>query len=63
MEWYLMQIFSDGYSSKVFVNGEKVAETEHLKYPCEGIVGFQQHTPNGFIQYRGAKIKMSLPID
>jgi len=58
LEWYLMQIFSNGKSVKVFVNGEKVAETDKLKTPFGGIIGFQQHTPNGFIQYRGARIKM-----
>jgi len=57
MEWYLMQIFSDGHNVKVFVNGEKVAETNDLKEPLGGRIGFQQHTPNGYIQYRGARIK------
>lgn len=58
MEWYLMQIFSNGKNVTVFVNGERVAETDKLKTPLGGIIGFQQHTPNGFIQYRGARIKM-----
>jgi hypothetical protein len=63
MEWYLIQIFSSGKSVKVFVNGEKVAETDNLQKPLGGNIGFQQHTPNGYIQYRGARIKMSLPIN
>ncbi len=57
LEWYLIQIFSSGKSAKVFVNGEKVAESDSLEYPFEGLIGFQQHTPDGFIQYRGARIK------
>jgi hypothetical protein len=58
LEWYLIQIFSEGKNVKVFVNGEMVAETDALNTPLSGIIGFQQHTPNGFIQYRGARIKM-----
>ncbi len=57
MEWYLMQIYSNGKNVKVFINGEKVAETNKLKKPLGGKIGFQQHTPNGYIQYRGARIK------
>jgi hypothetical protein len=57
MEWYLIQIYSNDKSAKVFVNGEKVAETGKLTTPLGGIIGFQQHTPNGYIQYRGARIK------
>ena len=57
MEWYLLQIFSSDKSVKVFVNGEKVAETDNLKNPLGGKIGFQQHTPNGYIQYRGARIR------
>jgi len=57
MEWYLIQIFSKGKSVKVFVNGEKVAETDNLPKPPGGIIGFQQHTPNGYIQYRDARIR------
>ncbi len=58
LEWYLIQIFSEGKNVRVYVNGEKVAETGQLKTPLGGIVGFQQHTPGGFIQYRNARIKM-----
>lgn len=57
-EWFLIQVFSKGKKVRVFVNGEKVAETGKLKFPLGGIIGFQQHTPGGFIQYRGARIKM-----
>jgi len=57
MEWYLIQIYSNDKSAKVFVNGEKVAETGKLTTPLGGIIGFQQHTPNGYIQYRGARNK------
>jgi hypothetical protein len=56
-EWFLLQIFSDGSHAKVFVNGEKVSETNTLKPPYGGRIGFQQHTPNGVIHYRGARIR------
>jgi hypothetical protein len=56
-EWFLIQLFNHGKHAEVFVNGEKVAETDALKPPYKGRIGFQQHTPNGEISYRGARIR------
>ncbi len=57
MQWFLIQLFTDGSRATVFVNGEKVSQTDKLKPPYKGTIGFQQHTPKGFIEYRGARIK------
>ena len=57
--WFLLQIFVDGPNAIVMVNGEKVSETDQLKPPYEGTIGFQQHTPGGHIEYRGARIRQS----
>ncbi len=56
-QWFLLQIFVDGPNAMVLVNGEKVSETDQLKPPYEGAIGFQQHTPGGHIEYRGARIR------
>lgn len=56
-EWFLLQIFSEGPSAMVFVNGEKVCATNKLKPPYKGGIGFQQHTAGAVIHYRGARIK------
>lgn len=55
--WNLVQIFFDGPNAMVWVNGEKVCETDQLNPPHQGAVAFQQHTPGTTIQYRGARIK------
>jgi hypothetical protein len=55
--WFLLQILVDGAHAMVLVNGEKVSATDHLKPPYEGTIGFQQHTPGGHIEYRGARIR------
>ncbi len=55
--WFLLQIFVDGPHAIVMVNGEKVSETDQLKPPYGGAIGFQQHTPGGHIEYRGARIR------
>ncbi len=56
-EWFLIHLVNRGKHAEVFVNGEKVAETDALKPPYKGRIGFQQHTPNGKISYRGARIR------
>lgn len=56
-QWFLMQIFNDGPKAIVFVNGEKVCETDKLLPPYKGGIAFQQHTPNAIIKYRGARIR------
>lgn len=56
-EWFLLQIFGDGPNAMVLVNGEKVSQTDQLKPPDQGSIGFQQHTPSGYIEYRGARIQ------
>ncbi len=56
-EWFLLQIINRGPQVMVRVNGETVAETQDLKPPHSGGIGFQQHTPGGIIHYRGAKIR------
>ena len=56
-QWFLLQIFVDGPHSMVLVNGEKVSQTDQLKSPDHGAIGFQQHTPGGHIEYRGARIR------
>ncbi|HFB98653.1 MAG TPA: DUF1080 domain-containing protein, partial [Bryobacterales bacterium] len=56
-EWYLVQIFADGPRAMVLVNGEKVSETNALKPPYRGRIGFQLHTPASVIHYRGVRIK------
>jgi 3-keto-disaccharide hydrolase len=56
-QWFLLQIFVDGPNAMVLVNGEKVSETDQLKPPYHGAIGFQQHTPGGHIDYRGARIR------
>ncbi len=58
-EWFLMQIFNEGKHAEVYVNGEKVSETNSLKPPFKGTIGFQQHTPNGLIFYRAKLKKLS----
>ena len=55
--WFLLHIFVDGPHAMVLVNGEKVSQTDQLKPPYEGTIGFQQHTPGGHIEYRGARIR------
>jgi len=55
--WFLLQIFNSGPKAMVMVNGEKVCETEKLQPPYKGGIGFQQHTPNAVIHYRGARIR------
>jgi hypothetical protein len=55
--WFLLQIFVDGPHAVVLVNGEKVSETSQLKPPYAGVIGFQQHTPGGRIEYRGARLR------
>ncbi len=57
-EWFLLQIFNDGPYAMVWVNGEKVCETNQIKPPFKGGIGFQQHTHGTVIQYRGARVKM-----
>ena len=56
-EWFLIQLFNEGRHAEVYVNGEKVSETDALKEPYGGEIGFQHHTPKGRISYRGAKIR------
>lgn len=56
-EWFLLQIFNRGPTAEVHVNGEEVSHAHTLKPPYKGSIGFQQHTPGGTIQYRGARIK------
>jgi hypothetical protein len=56
-QWFLLQILVDGANARVLVNGEKVSETDQLKPPDHGAIGFQQHTPGGHIEYRGARIR------
>ncbi len=56
-QWFLLQIFVDGPHAMVLVNGEKVCQTDQLKRPDQGSIGFQQHTPGGHIEYRGARIR------
>ncbi len=56
-EWFLIQLFNNGASAEVFVNGEKVSETKNLKPPYSGFFGFQQHTPKGHVSYRSARIR------
>jgi len=55
--WFLLRIFVDGTNAMVMVNGEKVSETDQLKPPDHGSIGFQQHTPGGHLEYREARIK------
>jgi len=55
--WFLLQVFVDGPRAMVLVNAEKVSESDQLKPPYEGTIGFQQHTPGGHIEYRGARIR------
>ncbi|MCF7976056.1 MAG: DUF1080 domain-containing protein [Phycisphaerae bacterium] len=55
--WFLMQIFNRGSHATVLVNGEEVSQTQALKPPYKGSIGFQQHTPGGIIHYRGARIR------
>jgi len=59
-EWYLIQLFNEGKHITVYVNGEKISETNAMEPPYKGKIGFQQHTPNGKIAYRGARIR---PLD
>jgi hypothetical protein len=56
-EWFLVHLVNRGKHAEVFVNGEKVAESDAIKPPYKGRIGFQQHTPNGYISYRGARIR------
>jgi len=56
-EWFLLQIFSNGPNAMVIVNGERVCETDKVKPPYKGSIGFQQHTQGSVIHYRGARIK------
>jgi len=56
-EWFLLQIFNRGPQAKVLVNGQEVCQTESLKPPYKGPIGFQQHTPGGIIHYRGARLR------
>lgn len=62
-EWFLLQIFSYGAHAQVRVNGEQVSETQTLKPPYKGGIGFQQHTPGGIIRYRGARIRALDPVE
>jgi hypothetical protein len=55
--WFLLQILSRGSHASVLVNGEEVSQTQALKPPYKGAIGFQQHTPGGIIHYRGARIR------
>ena len=55
--WFLLQIFNHGPHVTVHMNGEQVSETHTLKWPHQGSIGFQQHTPGGIIHYRDAKIR------
>ena len=57
--WFLMQIFVDGANAMVMVNSQKVSQTDQLKAPYEGTIGFQQHTPGGHIEYRGARLRQT----
>ncbi len=56
-QWFLLQVFGDGPNAMVMVNGEPVSQTDTLKPPYEGGMGFQQHTPGSTIWYRGARVK------
>jgi len=56
-EWFLVQLFNRGSRATVYLNGTKISETDKLKPPYKGRIGFQQHTPGGKIIYRGAKIR------
>ena len=56
-QWFLLQIFADGPNAMIMVNGERVSETNVLKPPYKGSIGFQQHTPGATIWYRGAHVK------
>ena len=56
VEWFLLQIFSDGPYAMVMVNGEKVCESDKISEPYNGGIGFQQHTGGAIIHYRDAKI-------
>jgi len=56
-QWFLLQVFSDGPSAMVHVNGQKVCQTDKLKPSYKGGIGFQQHTAGGVIHYRDARIK------
>ena len=56
-QWFLLQVFGDGPNAMVMVNGERVSETDALKPPYKGGMGFQQHTPGSTIWYRGAQVK------
>lgn len=57
--WFLLQILVDGPNAMVLVNGQKVSQTDQLKPPYEGTIGFQQHTPGGHIEYRGARLRQT----
>jgi hypothetical protein len=59
--WFLLQVFNHGAHAKVLVNGQQVAETDAMKPPYTGPIGFQQHTPGGIIHYRGARIRTLKP--
>lgn len=56
-EWFLLQLFVNGSKARVLVNGEQVSATDHLPSPDHGAIGFQQHTPGGHIEYRGARLR------
>ncbi|MCD6304475.1 MAG: DUF1080 domain-containing protein [Planctomycetes bacterium] len=60
-QWFLIQLFNEGKHAVVYVNGEKLSETDALRPPYKGRIGFQQHTPNGKIIYRGARIRPLRP--
>ena len=56
-EWFLLQLFNEGAHVTVYINGQKMSETKNMKPPYKGVFGFQQHTPNGKIKYRGARVR------
>lgn len=53
----LVNLVNRGKHAAVLVNGEMISESEAIKPPFKGRIGFQQHTPNGFISYREARIR------
>jgi hypothetical protein len=56
-EWNLIQLIQLGKRALVYVNGEKVTETDELADVIDGHIAFQQHTPGLGLQYKGARIK------
>jgi len=56
-KWFLMQLFVEGKSCLVRINGENVMDYDGLEYLAEGHIELQAHRQGYWIEYKHIRIK------